>query len=271
VPHGSPALAFLQLVADPHRWQLLELLAESDHRVGELTERLGRTQSLTSYHLGELRAGGLVTARRSSADRRDTYYRLDIERCRAQFAAAGAGLHPGLRLVPALTDVAALGRRPRPRVLFLCTGNSARSQIAEALLEHRSNGAVAANSAGSHPKALHPNAVRVLSERGIDISGNSTKHLGRFARTRFDRVVTLCDRVKEICPEFPGHPAIAHWSMADPATTGDTDDATYLAFARTADDIEKRVDLLIAQLAHQLDETSTADMGDQERSTHAIR
>ena len=82
------------------------------------------------------------------------------------------------------------------RVLFLCTGNSARSQIAEALVEHRSAGTVEARSAGSHPKPLHPNAVRVMAERGIDISGRPTKSLTRFARNRFDRVITLCDKVR---------------------------------------------------------------------------
>ena len=111
----------------------------------------------------------------------------------------------------------------RPRVLFLCTGNSARSQMAEALLEQLGGGAVEAVSAGSHPKVLHPNAVRVMRERGIDISGRRTKHLDRFTQQQFDNVVTLCDRVREVCPEFPGHPALAHWSIPDPALEGDTD------------------------------------------------
>lgn len=83
----------------------------------------------------------------------------------------------------------------RPFVLVLCTGNSARSQMAEALLEHRSGRAIRARSAGSHPKVLHPNEVRVMAEHGIDIAGRPTKHLDRFARTRFDRVITLCDKV----------------------------------------------------------------------------
>jgi protein-tyrosine-phosphatase len=133
-------------------------------------------------------------------------------------------------------------------VLFLCTGNSARSQIAEALLEHRSERIVAASSAGSHPKPVHPNAVRVLAERGVDISRRTSKHFERFAHRRFSHVVTLCDRVKEICPEFPGRPTTVHWSIADP-TIGTTDDeAGYRNFARAADEIEQRVDLLIAQV-----------------------
>src|SRR6185369_8350629 len=114
--------------------------------------------------------------------------------------------------------------RLRPRLLFLCTGNSARSQIAEALVELRSMGTVEARSAGSHPKPLHPNAVRVMAERGVDIAGRRTKSLTRFARTRFDRVITLCDKVREICPQFPGAPTAAHWSIADPAAAGESDD-----------------------------------------------
>ena len=101
-------------------------------------------------------------------------------------------------------------------MLFLCTGNSARSQIAEALAERLSDGAVSAASAGSHPKPLHPNAVRVMRERGIDLAGRRSKHLDEFAGQRFDYVISLCDRVREVCPEFPGGPALIHWSIPDP-------------------------------------------------------
>jgi ArsR family transcriptional regulator, arsenate/arsenite/antimonite-responsive transcriptional repressor / arsenate reductase (thioredoxin) len=135
-------------------------------------------------------------------------------------------------------------------VLFLCTGNSARSQMAEVLLEHLSGHQIQARSAGSHPKPLHPNAVGAMADRGIDISGRPTKHLSRFARSRFDRVITLCDKVREVCPEFPGQPTTAHWSMADPAAAeGDSDADTYPVFERTADDIENRIEMLIAQMA----------------------
>jgi protein-tyrosine-phosphatase/DNA-binding transcriptional ArsR family regulator len=239
-----PPPRFLQLVADPQRWQLLTVLAKSDRRVSELTELLGKPQNLVSYHLGELRNAGLVTARRSSADRRDTYYGMDLGRCEALFSEAGAALHPGIwpRRSPAEPDP----RRGRtPVVLFLCTGNSARSQMAEALLEHRSADTIRARSAGSHPKRLHPNAVRVMAERGIDIAGRPTKNLRRFAHSRFDRVITLCDKVKEICPEFPGQPTTAHWSMADPAAEGATDEETYPAFRRTADELETRIQFLM--------------------------
>jgi protein-tyrosine-phosphatase/DNA-binding transcriptional ArsR family regulator len=239
----------LAVVADPHRWQLLSELSRSDRRVGELTEFLGEPQNLVSYHLAELRRAGLVTARRSSADRRDVYYRADLVRCRDSLAGAGGALHPGVRLVPSSTPMFASGRRRRPRVLFLCSGNSARSQIAEALLLERSAHAVDARSAGSHPKPLHANAVRVMAERGVDIAANTSKHLQQFARTRFDRVITLCDKVREVCPEFPGAAETAHWSIPDPATADSSNNETYPAFQRVADELEIRIEFLLAELA----------------------
>jgi ArsR family transcriptional regulator, arsenate/arsenite/antimonite-responsive transcriptional repressor / arsenate reductase (thioredoxin) len=237
----------LGLLSEPVRWQLVAELGRSDRRVAELVELVGKPQNLVSYHLAELRRAGLAHARRSSADGRDVYYRADLSRCRALLGEAGRSLHPALALdAPFPADTGS--RRSRPRLLFLCTGNSARSQIAEALAEHRSSGTVVARSAGSRPKPLHPNAVRVMAARGIDIAGHRTKSLARFARSRFDRVVTLCDKVREICPEFPGAPVTAHWSIADPAATGDSDDATYPAFEQVADEIESRVAFLLADL-----------------------
>jgi len=101
-----------------------------------------------------------------------------------------------------------------------------------------------------------------MAERGIDISGRTPKHFSRFARTRFDQVITLCDKVKEVCPEFPGQPTTAHWSMSDPATEAEGDDASNVAFVRTADEIEIRVGLLIALITARSRE---------ERSEHGHR
>jgi ArsR family transcriptional regulator, arsenate/arsenite/antimonite-responsive transcriptional repressor / arsenate reductase (thioredoxin) len=237
----------LQVLADPHRWAIVRHLARSDRRVGELTTLLGQPQNLVSYHLRELRDAGLVSSRRSSFDGRDAYYRLDLDRCSAVLCGAGAALHPGSRLEVRPHAPPRRGATA-PKVLFLCTGNSARSQMAAALAEERSGHAIKARSAGSHPKALQPNAVRVMAARGIDISGNTTRHLRRYARSHFDSVVTLCDKVREVCPEFPGDPAAVHWSIPDPTGEGSTDDETYPAFERTADEIEGRVGHLIADL-----------------------
>jgi len=179
---------FLQVIADPVRWQLLDALGQSDRRVGELCQLVGKPQSLVSYHLRELRDCGLVSARQSAADGRDTYYRANIDRCAELLCSAGTALHPAVRLAKVEPQVA---RGRKQRVLFLCTGNSARSQMAEALLESRAHGAITARSAGSRPKPLNPNAVRVMAERGIDISTRRSKHFDRFADDRFDRVITL--------------------------------------------------------------------------------
>lgn len=242
VPTEDSPQHFLRLLADERRWRLVSELARSDRRVGELTEIAGEPQNLVSYHLRELREAGLVTSRRSSFDGRDVYYRVDLDRCLEVLCAAGTALHPALRLAAA--EFLPRRHAPRPHVLFLCTGNSARSQMAEALLELRSGHTIRASSAGSHPKTLHPDAVRVMAERGIDISGQPTKSVDRFARTRLDHVITLCDRVREVCPELPGRPAYAHWSMPDPAAEG----AGYPAFERTAQELETRISHLIPRL-----------------------
>ncbi|MPZ95882.1 MAG: ArsR family transcriptional regulator [Propionibacteriales bacterium] len=246
---------FLRLTGHPVRWQLLSELARSDRQVRELTALVRQRQSLTSYHLRQLRGGGLVTTRRSSADGRDAYYSLDLAACRERLAEAGAALHPGLRLAPpAVTPPAAgPGRRPAAppvRVLFLCTGNSSRSQMAEAILAQRGGARVDVVSAGSHPKALHPNAVRVMRERGIDISGHRSKHLSEFVEERFDHAISLCDRVREVCPDFPGPPTVAHWSIPDPAADAAANRRSYPAFVRTADDLDTRIEFLLSAIEH---------------------
>ncbi|XVU22099.1 MarR family transcriptional regulator [Actinoplanes sp. CA-054009] len=227
--------SFLTAAGHPVRWRLLNELAGGDLAVREMTARLGQPQNLVSYHLGKLRKAALVTARRSSADGRDTYYSLDLPRCSALLAGAGAELHPALSLTPPPTPPAVSGR-----VLFLCTGNSSRSQMAEALLRHHTGGAVETFSAGSRPKPIHPSAVAVMAARGIDLSAARPKHLDEFTGERFDLVITLCDRVKEVCPEFPGPGRRMHWSMPEP-----TDPP---AFERIADDLTARINFLMHTL-----------------------
>jgi protein-tyrosine-phosphatase/DNA-binding transcriptional ArsR family regulator len=235
----------LALAGHELRWRLLNELTRSDRQVRELTDLIGQPQSLVSYHLGRLRAGGLVAMRRSSADRREAYYQIDLARCGELFADAAAALHPGLRPAPPAGPRVS----PTARVLFLCTGNSSRSQIAEALLRHRGGKRVKAFSAGSHPKRLHPDAVRVMRERfGIDIAGQRVKHLDEFTGRQFDSVISLCDRLREICPDFPGTPEVIHWSIPDPAAE---DAGGYAAFERTADELDARIRFLIHHLASE--------------------
>ena len=240
-----PPPGILRLAGHPVRWGLLSELARSDRQVRELTTLVGQRQSLTSYHLGQLRRGGLVTMRRSSADRRDSYYSLDLIACRELLAHAAATLHPGLRPGPAL---AARPGSPPARVLFLCTGNSSRSQMAEALLQQVGGVGVEVVSAGSRPKSLHPTAVQVMRERGLDIEGRRSKHLEEFVGQRFDHVISLCDRVREVCPLFPGRPAVAHWSIPDPAS----EDDGYPAFVRTANELTTRIQFLLYTIDNAL-------------------
>jgi protein-tyrosine-phosphatase/DNA-binding transcriptional ArsR family regulator len=258
--HEEDPPRFLQLAAHPVRWRLLRELAHSDRAVRELTERTGERQNLVSYHLHQLGRAGVVRSRSSSADRRDRYYAIDLLRCGELLQVSGASLHPALRLAPPPPEARPIrgASRRRPRVLFLCTGNSARSQMAEALLVRMSDGTVDAASAGSHPKPLHPYAVRAMRERGIDISANRSKHLAEFVPERFDLVVTLCDRVREVCPEFPSHPDLVHWSVPDPAVAGPSGRATYRVFRDIAAELETRLWFLLARL----DEIPTR------RSTH---
>jgi ArsR family transcriptional regulator, arsenate/arsenite/antimonite-responsive transcriptional repressor / arsenate reductase (thioredoxin) len=225
----------LTVAGHPLRWRMLGELARTDLAVRELTALLGEPQNLVSYHLGKLRKAGLVAARRSNADGRDTYYTIDLGRCADLLAVAGGALHPALRLRSPEVPASAAAR-----VLFLCTGNSSRSQMAEALLRHRTTGTVQAFSAGSHPRAVHPEAVATMAARGIDLTGARAEHLDMYAGQRFDRVITLCDKVKEVCPEFPGHPRPVHWSLPEPDAPA--------AFAEVAGTLDHRITHLLHTL-----------------------
>ncbi|MFB4298910.1 ArsR family transcriptional regulator [Actinomadura sp. NTSP31] len=255
VSSGHAAPAFVGLAAHPLRWRLLTELATSDHRVRELVDLLGQPQNLISYHLRLLRTGGLVNARRSSFDARDSYYHLDLQRCADALSAAGTVLHPALGLDPAPPPLRAAQQADQSSVLFACTGNSARSPIAEALLRRAGHRQV--TSAGSHPKpAVHPHAVRVLRERhGVDIADQRPRHLDTLGRRRFDYVITLCDKVREVCPDFPDHPRLIHWSIPDPAaaTSGGAGTASHAtdlgAFVDVAAEIETRIRYLLPTLA----------------------
>lgn len=245
---GQDAPAFVRMAAHPLRWRLLTALAGGDHRVRELAELLGQPQNLISYHLRLLRGGGLVTARRSSFDARDSYYHLDLERCGHALSDTGSALHPALRLEP-VRAAPGTAAAVRPRVLFACTGNTARSPMAEALLRHHAGGRVEVISAGSHPgPRTHPNAVRVLREQyGIDIADLRPRHLDAVARHRFDHVISLCDKVREVRPEFRDRSRAVHWSISEPAVDA-ADQNGHAAFERTAAELDTRIRHLLPTL-----------------------
>ncbi|HQR19096.1 MAG TPA: arsenate reductase ArsC [Gemmatimonadales bacterium] len=140
------------------------------------------------------------------------------------------------------------------RILILCTGNSARSQIAEALFNARSGGLFAAASAGSRPaERVNPFAVEVLAEAGIDWTGRTPRGMDGLDQERWDFVITVCDRARESCPFFPGQPVLAHWGMPDPAEVEGSDDAKRKAFRDTYLTLNRRIDLLLALPVEKLE------------------
>jgi arsenate reductase len=133
------------------------------------------------------------------------------------------------------------------RVLILCTGNSARSQIAEALLARKGAGRIHADSAGSKPAArVNPYAVRVLAEHGIAWEGRKPKGIDAAIGVPWDVVITVCDNAREACPVFPGSTVMAHWGMPDPAEVDGGDDDKLQAFRETLAVLNGRIDRLLA-------------------------
>lgn len=131
------------------------------------------------------------------------------------------------------------------RVLFLCTGNSARSQMAEGLLRSLGRSDFEVYSAGTDPKGLHPLAVQVMRESGIDITGQQSKSLDRFRGQSFDYIITVCDRARDHCPTFPGDNQRVHWGFADPAAVTGSEAARIAAFRRTRTEIAERLRLWV--------------------------
>jgi arsenate reductase (thioredoxin) len=131
------------------------------------------------------------------------------------------------------------------KVLILCTGNSARSQMAEGLLQSLSRGAVDVESAGTKPSRVNPLAIEAMREIGIDISGHRSKSVEEFAGQRFDFVITVCDKARESCPIFPGAPERIHWSYPDPAAAEGSHEEKLRAFRAVRDDLKLRLEQLL--------------------------
>ena len=132
-----------------------------------------------------------------------------------------------------------------PRVLILCTGNSCRSQIGEGWVRHDLGDRVEVHSAGTRPSFVHPLAIRVMAEAGVDISSHRSKSLEEMKGLAFDVVVTVCDSAREACPILPGARKTLHQAFEDPALAGDGEDALPV-FRRVRDEIRARLVLLVA-------------------------
>lgn len=127
------------------------------------------------------------------------------------------------------------------KVLFLCTGNSCRSQIAEGFLKKFGGDSFEVVSAGTHPSQVHPMAIKVMQEKNIDISQQSSKNVSRFTNQHFDDVITLCDSARQTCPLFPGKSQHIHWDLEDPAAIKGDEERKMKKFREIRDRIEENI------------------------------
>ena len=133
------------------------------------------------------------------------------------------------------------------RVLVLCTGNSARSQMAEGLLRRLGGKGYEVFSAGTKPVGVNPLAIEAMREKGIDISGQRSKSVAEFAGQEFATVITVCDNAAEECPVFPGAPRRVHWSLPDPAAVSGTQEEKLGAFRKVRDELQRRIHVFVIQ------------------------
>ena len=134
----------------------------------------------------------------------------------------------------------------RKRILILCTGNSARSQMAEGLLRHLAGDRFDVASAGVSPTQVRPEAITAMREMGIDISQHRSKSVDEFSGQPFDYVITVCDNANEQCPVFPGTTERIHWSFDDPAMAEGDEQARLAVFRRVRDEIRDRLRTFLA-------------------------
>jgi len=135
----------------------------------------------------------------------------------------------------------------KAKVLFLCTGNSCRSQMAEGFLRHLAGDRFEVFSAGTHPKELNPDAVESMREVGVDISGQRSKNVAEFLGQRMSYVITVCDKAKESCPIFPGAFRTLHWNINDPAAAEGSEEEQMEVFRHVRDEIDQRIREFISQ------------------------
>src|ERR1035437_5632671 len=219
--YGAEELARLRLVV-------------SLRRLGLAPVDAGRLAALCIEH-GEIDRdlAPLIEGQRAAVARQ----RADLDRLDSELTISAAGRARRPRFTQEDSRVSA----DPIRVLFVCTGNSARSQIAEALLRDFGGTEFDVNSAGTEPKSINPYTVKVLNEIGIDWSGARSKSATEFLGQRFDYVITVCDRARQTCPVFPGNHTTLHWGLDDPAEAEGTDREKLEAFRRTCTEVATRL------------------------------
>jgi arsenate reductase len=221
--YGEVDLARLRLVVSLRR------LGLGPHDAGRLA-RLCQERGAVDLDLAPL----IAAQRDAIAHQRTDLDRLDAELTDLELTIAAAARVRDTSREMTMTD--------RPiRVLFVCTGNSARSQIGQALLAHLGGEDFAVESAGTEPKGVNPFAVRVLAEVGIDWSNAESKALAPFLEQPFDYVITVCDRARQACPVFPGSTNSLHWGLEDPAEVEGSDEEKLAAFRLTRRELTQRL------------------------------
>ena len=232
-------------------FRLLMRFAPQGVRPTEIAEALGLKQNTLSHHLADLTASGLVGVERQG---RSLYYAVDLDTTEGLigYLALDVGrARPDLvaPLLFAHKDAAPMTAPHRDTnfdVLFICSGNSARSIFAEALLRDLGNGKFQAFSAGTRPgTALNPFALEILKRNGHDVSGLRSKHISEFQQPDspvMDFVFTVCDTAAaEECPPWPGQPITGHWGLPDPVKASGTDAEKALVFAQTYAALRRRI------------------------------
>jgi arsenate reductase len=209
-------------------------LIVSLRRLGLAPADAGRVASLCMEH-GEIDRDlvPLISGQRAAIERQ----RADLDRLDAELT----DLETTIEAAGRARSTARVRADDPIRVLFVCTGNSARSQIAEALLNEYGGSDFTAFSAGTEPGHVNPQTVTVLRELGLDWTGAVSKSVTQFVDESFDYVVTVCDQARRACPTFPGEHNLLHWGLDDPAEAQGTDEARLEAFRRTRTEVATRL------------------------------
>jgi protein-tyrosine-phosphatase len=248
------------LLADPVRRQLLSTLMLNDVVLDDLVDAVRLPPETVATLLEPLVSAGVITQRGSDAQSGERYYHLDLDLLDTLYQAGGTA-PPAFAAALEEGEISAPTQQgAHSRILFLCTRNSARSQLAEGITRLLSKGQVDAFSAGNQPGFVHPMAIEVLTGLHVDISGQHSKHLDQFLGQDFDYVITVCDNARETCPVFAGAKRTIHWSIPDPAIVEDSD-ARRRAFSKVSAELQTRIRYLLILLERERREQQAVGQG----------